>query len=177
MSFTVDDLLILQDKQQIDEFVKPELFFVNLNKWLNTSRENKQKLFAKYIDFIKIEKKDKEINKNRLNELNNKADNLQNKSLQITNIIDNLKSNNLNENNYSISNNEINEIKDYIKQTQDTTTNLKTTNDLTTILEHYENDLKNHSKEVKNLQQRNKNRDNRIDELEDKVSKLEETFE
>lgn len=49
------------------------------------------------------------------------------------------------------------EIKDYIKQTQDTTANLKTTNDLTTILEHYENNLKNHSKEVKNLQQKIKN--------------------
>jgi len=62
LSFTVDDLLILQDKQQIDEFVKPELFFINLNKWLNTSREKKQKLFAKYIDFIEIEKKGKKIN-------------------------------------------------------------------------------------------------------------------
>ena len=55
-------MLVLQDKQQIDEFVKPELFFINLNKWLNTPREKKQKLFAKYIDFIEIEKKDKEIN-------------------------------------------------------------------------------------------------------------------
>lgn len=62
LSFTVDDLLILQDKQQIDEFVKPELFFINLNKWLNTPREKKQKLFAKYIDFIEIEKKDNKIN-------------------------------------------------------------------------------------------------------------------
>ena len=62
LSFTVDDLLILQDKQQIDEFVKPELFFINLNKWLNTPRDKKQKLFAKYIDFIEIEKKNKEIN-------------------------------------------------------------------------------------------------------------------
>ncbi len=60
----------------------------------------------------------------------------------------------LNKNNYSITNDEIDEIKDYIKQTQDTTSNLKTTNDLTTILEHYEDDLKNYSKEVKNLQQK-----------------------
>lgn len=127
----------------------------------------------------------------RLNELNDKADNLQNKSLQITNIIDNLKPNMLNKNNYSIKNDEIDEIKYYIKQTQETTSNLKTTNELTTILEHYEENLKNHSKEVKNLQQRIKNRDNKIDELEykldfandtideleDKVSKLEEKLE
>ena len=61
LSFTVDDLLILQDIQQIDDFVKPELFFININKWLNTPREKKQKLFAKYIDFIELEKNDKEI--------------------------------------------------------------------------------------------------------------------
>lgn len=61
LSFTVDDLLILQDIQQIDDFVKPELFFININKWLNTPRDKKQKLFAKYIDFIELEKNDKEI--------------------------------------------------------------------------------------------------------------------
>ena len=61
LSFTVDDLLILQDIQQIDDFVKPELFFININKWLETPREKKQKLFAKYIDFIELEKNDKEI--------------------------------------------------------------------------------------------------------------------
>ena len=61
LSFTVDDLLILQDIQQIDDFVKPELFFININKWLETPRDKKQKLFAKYIDFIELEKNDKEI--------------------------------------------------------------------------------------------------------------------
>ena len=61
LSFTVDDLLILQDKQQIDDFVKPKLLFININKWLETPRDKKQKLFAKYIDFIELEKNDKEI--------------------------------------------------------------------------------------------------------------------
>ena len=61
LSFTVDDLLILQDKQQIHDFVKPELLFININKWLETPRDKKQKLFAKYIDFIELEKNDKEI--------------------------------------------------------------------------------------------------------------------
>ena len=62
LSFTVDDLLIIQDKQQIDELVKPELFFINLNKWINSPREHKQRLFAKYIDYIEIEKIDNKIN-------------------------------------------------------------------------------------------------------------------
>lgn len=49
------------DNKQIDDFVKPELFFININKWLETPRDKKQKLFAKYIDFIELEKNDKEI--------------------------------------------------------------------------------------------------------------------
>jgi len=136
-------------------------------------------------------KKEQENNKQRLNELNYKANNLQNKSNQITEIIDYLKPNKLNKDNYTISKNDIEEIKNYIEQTYDTTTNLKNTNDLTTILEKYEEDLKNHSNEVKNLQRKIKTRNDRIedlryaleaandtiDELEDKVSKLEETLD
>lgn len=111
-------------------------------------------------------KKEQEKNKKRLNELNDKADILQNKSNQITEIIDNLKPSKLNKNNFTISNKEVEEIKDYIKQATDTTSNLKSTNDLTTILEHYEEDLKNHSNEVKNLQKKIKIRDDKIESLQ-----------
>ena len=61
LNFSVDDLLIIQDKQQIDELMNPYLFFININKWLETPRDKKQKLFAKYIDFITIDKEDKEL--------------------------------------------------------------------------------------------------------------------
>lgn len=189
--FTTDSLKNIQDKMReycISTFNK--VYDLNYSLKIKEEGRNQDINVKNMINYREL-KKEQEKNKKRLNELNDKADDLQNKSLQITNIIDNLKPNKLNKNNYSITNDEINEIKDYIKQTQDTTSNLKTTNDLTTILEHYEDDLKNHSKEVKNLQQRIKNRDNKIneleykldfandtiDELEDKVSKLEEMLE
>ena len=189
--FTKESLRKLQDKMReycISTFNK--VYDLNYSLKIKEEGRNQDINVKNMINYREL-KKEQEKNKKRLNELNDKADDLQNKSLQITNIIDNLKPNKLNKNNYSITNDEINEIKDYIKQTQDTTSNLKTTNDLTTILEHYEDDLKNHSKEVKNLQQRIKNRDNKIneleykldfandtiDELEDKVSKLEEMLE
>ena len=189
--FTTDSLRNIQDKMReycISTFNK--VYDLNYSLKIKEEGRNQDINVKNMINYREL-KKEQEKNKKRLNELNDKADDLQNKSLQITNIIDNLKPNKLNKNNYSITNDEINEIKDYIKQTQDTTSNLKTTNDLTTILEHQEDDLKNHSKEVKNLQQRIKNRDNKIneleyklyfandtiDELEDKVSKLEEMLE
>ena len=189
--FTAESLRNIQDKMR-------EYCITSFNKAYNSNYTLKLKEEGRNVD-INVKnmtnyrqlKKEQEKNKKRLNELNNKADNLQNKSNEITNIIDNLKLNKLHKDNYTISKNEIEEIKDYIEQSNDATTNLKTTNDLTTILERYEEDLKNHSNEIKNLQKKIKVRDDRIenlrydlenandiiDELEDKVFKLEETLE
>ena len=188
--FTTDSLRNIQDKMReccINSFNK----HYNLNYTLKNKEEGRnQDINVKNMINYRELKKEKEKNKKRLDELNDKANNLQNRSNQITEIIDNLKQNKLNKNNYSISNEDIIEIKDYIKLTNETTANLKSTNDLTTILEKYEEDLKNHSSEVKNLQQKINNRDKKIedlkeelyyandkvDELEDKVSILQDTL-
>ena len=58
LSFTVDDLLILQDKHNIDTFVKPENFFANIYGWLNKSREEKQRIISTYIDNLVVERKE-----------------------------------------------------------------------------------------------------------------------
>ena len=184
--FTTDSLRNIQDKMReycINSFNR----IYNLNYTLKSKEEGRnQDINVKNMTIYIFLKKEQEKNKKRLDELNNKADNLQNKSIQINEIIDNLKPNKLNKNTYSISNSEIEEIKNYIEQTTETTSNLKSTNDLTTILEHYESDLKNHTNEVKNLQKKIKTRDDKIeylqyeldnakdtiDKLEDKVSEL-----
>lgn len=184
--FTTDSLRNIQDKMReycINSFNR----IYNLNYTIKIKEEGRnQDINVKNMTNYRELKKEQEKNKKRLDELNNKADNLQNNSIQINEIIDNLKPNKLNKNNYSISSEEVNQIKDYIEQTKDTTSNLKSTNDLTTILEKYESDLKNHTNEVKNLQKKIKNRDDKIedlqyeldnandtiDELEDKVSEL-----
>jgi site-specific DNA recombinase len=58
LSFTVDDLLILQDKHNIDTFVKSEKFFANIYGWLNKSREEKQRIISTYIDNLVVERKE-----------------------------------------------------------------------------------------------------------------------
>jgi predicted nucleic acid-binding Zn-ribbon protein len=188
--FTKESLHKIQDTMReycINSFNK----IYELNYTLKEKEEGRnQDINVKNMQNYRQLKKDNERNKKRLKELNAKADNLQNKSNQITNIIDNLKPSKLNKNNFTISNEDIKEIKNYIEQTTDTTTNLKNTNDLTTILEKYEEDLKNHSNEVKSLQRKIKTRDDKIedlsykltnandeiDELEDKVSRLQEAL-
>ncbi len=135
-------------------------------------------------------KREQEKYKKQLIGLNNKADELQNKSNEINDIIDNLKPTIMNKNNYSISSDEVNKIKKYIEQTNDTTSNLRDSNDINIVLKKYEDDLREHSNEVRNLKKKIKTRDDRIEELEynldnandtiyeleNKVSKLEETL-
>ena len=58
LNFTIDDLLILQDKQNMDIFIKPEIFFSNIYGWLNLLKEEKQRIIATYIDNLVVEKKD-----------------------------------------------------------------------------------------------------------------------
>ena len=96
----------------------------------------------------------------------------------------------MNKNNLTISSEEVNKIKKYIEQTNDTTSNLRDANDINIVLKKYEDDLREHSNEVRNLKKKIKTRDDRIEELEydlneandtiyeleDKVSKLEETL-
>lgn len=93
----------------------------------------------------------------------------------------------MNKNNYFISSENIDKVKKYIEQTNDTTSNLREANDINIVLKKYEDDLREHSNEVRNLKKKIKTRDDRIeeleidlndanvtiDELEDKVSELE----
>ena len=93
----------------------------------------------------------------------------------------------MNKNNYPISNEDVDKIKKYIEQTNNTTSNLRDANDINIVLKKYIDDLREHSNEVRNLKKKIKTRDDRIeeleydlndanetiDELEDKVSELE----
>ena len=53
LNFTLNDLLIIQDIQEIEFYTNPDV----LNNWSNKSKEDKQKIIGKYIDNITIEKK------------------------------------------------------------------------------------------------------------------------
>ena len=75
-------------------------------------------------------------------ELDSKTDELQNKSNEINDIIDNLKLTIMNKNNFTISSVDVDKIKKYIEQTNDTTSNLRDANDINIVLKRYEEDLR-----------------------------------
>ena len=62
LNFTANDLLILQDKQQIDRITRPDLYLQKYALWDNVLKEKRQKLISKYFDYISIEKVNKRIN-------------------------------------------------------------------------------------------------------------------
>lgn len=186
--FTKISLVNIQDKMReycISSFNRT----YNLNYSLKYKEEgrNIDINVASMRDYNKF-RKEQEKHKKQLKELNDKANQLHTKSNEINDIINNLKPTIMNKNNYTISNNDINKIKKYIEQTNDTTSNLKDSNDINVILDKYEQDLKNHSNEVKELKKKITTREDRIsdlenrldfandtiDMLEDKVSSLEE---
>lgn len=111
-----------------------------------------------------IKLKTKKLHFEQLKELNSKTDNLQNKSNEINSIIDNQKTTIMNKNNYYISIEDVNKIKKYIKQTNDTTSNLREANDINIVLKKYKDDLREHSNEVRNLKKKIKTCDDRIED-------------
>ena len=188
--FNKISLVNIQDKMReycINSFNRT----YNLNYTLKLKEEGRNiDINVANMNEYKKFKREQEKYKKQLKELNNKTDELQNKSNEINDIIDSLKPTIMNKNNFTISSDDVDKIKKYIEQTNDTTSNLRNANDINIILKKYEDDLREHSNEVRNLKKKIKTRDDRIeeleydldnandtiDELEDKVSTLQETL-
>ena len=175
--FTRISLVNIQDKMRkycISSFNRT----YNLNYSLKDKEEgrNIDINVASMRDYNKF-RKEQEKHKKQLKELNDKANQLHTKSNEINDIINNLKPTIMNKNNYTILNNDINKIKKYIEQTNDTTSNLKESNAINVILDKYEQDLKNHSNEVKKLKKKVTTREDRISDLENRLDFANDTID
>ena len=175
--FTKISLVNIQDKMReycISSFNR----IYNLNYSLKDKEEgrNIDINISNMRDYNKF-RKEQEKHKRQLKELNDKADQLQNKSNEINDIINNLKPTIMNKNNFTISNYDIDKIKKYIEQTNDTTSNLKNSNDINVILDKYEEDLKNHFNEVKELKKKITTREGRISDLENRLDFANDTID
>lgn len=175
--FTKVSLVNIQDKMR-------EYCINSFNKIYESDYVLKEKEEGRNVDInvanmneYKKFKREQEKYKRQLKELNNKADELKNKSSEINELIDNLKPTLMNKSNYIISNDEVDKIKKYIEQTTSTTSNLKDSNDITVMLNKYEDDLKQNSNEIRELKRKVKTRDERIDDLENKLEFAEDTID
>lgn len=58
LSFTLDDLLIFQDKQRVDLLTNPSDYLNLLTNWLLLSKEKEKDIISHYVDYIEIDKID-----------------------------------------------------------------------------------------------------------------------
>lgn len=67
LNFTVDDLLLIRDKKEIDCYLHPENFIKTFHNWNSLSKEEKQKIISTYIDDIEIIKDKIDVSINSIN--------------------------------------------------------------------------------------------------------------
>lgn len=58
MSFTIDDLLILQDEQEVDSFVNPENYLKNFDKWDKLEKSEQQRIIGNILIILLLKKDD-----------------------------------------------------------------------------------------------------------------------
>ena len=186
--FTKESLSTIQDKMRdhcIMSFNKT--YNVDYTLKIKEQGRNEDINVADMKNYTNV-KKEKKKYKEQLNKLNEKTNTLSNNTNKINNMIDSLKVSKLNKDNYIISKDKIDEIKDYLELTTSTTKTLRDSNKVDSILNKFENDLKQHKNEVELLEKKVYSRDTeitrlknqlvskneKIDELEEKVDKLQE---
>ena len=114
-------------------------------------------------------KKQYEKNKKLLEQANEKTDLVNKSGKEVKSIISNLKPNVVNKRNYTISQEQVKVINNYISNVEDTTKSMKKVNDLDVIIKEYEKDLNNHSKEINNLNNTIIQKDIEIKDLKDNI--------
>ena len=61
-SFTTNDLLVIEDKDRIDNLVHPEVMLENILNLVNAPREQMKKIISTYIDNIEVTKEGNKTN-------------------------------------------------------------------------------------------------------------------
>lgn len=167
--FTKESLTKLQDKMRnccIKSFNK--VYKENYKLKEKQNGRNQDIKVADMQNYNKV-KKQYEKNKKLLEQANEKTDLVNKNGKEVKSIISNLKPNVVNKKNYTISQEQVKSINNYILNVEDTTKSMKKISDLDVIIKEYEKDLNNHSKEINNLNTTIIQKDVEIKELKDNI--------
>ena len=167
--FTKESLKTLQDKMRAYCIEKFNEVFVQ-----NATLKKKQKGRNKDIHVNEMEgyrelKREQEKNAKKLKEANNKSDKLNYKTEEINNILDNLKPSTFNKNNKQISNEDVEKIKNYAKEVEDTTRSIKGVNNLNVIIDNIEKNYKDLVNDRDRLYYSNNEKDTTIANLKEEI--------
>lgn len=160
--------------------------FYEANCWTQdqSKKAEIQDINVKDMSGYKELKKQLEKNEQRLAKANKQTEKLDNSSKNINEILDNLKPTVMNKNNMVISSEDVQEIKDFVKEVSNTNKTVRSVNDLNVTIEKVEKNYKDLEDERDKLYYSNKEKDETIADLKEelefkteKISKLESVLD
>jgi len=167
--FTKESLTVIQDKMR-NACIKSYNKFYGVDSRLKTKQKGRNKdIHVKEMDGYRELKKEQEKNAKKLKEANNKSDKLNYKTEEINNILDNLKTSTFNKNNKQISNEDVEKIKNYAKEVEDTTRSIRGVNNLNVIIDNIEQNYKDLVNDRDRLYYSNNEKDTTIANLKEEI--------
>ena len=168
--FTKEFLTKIQDKMR-NACIKSYNKFYDVDSRLKTKQKGRnQDINVKEMDNYREMKKKLEKQKSKLENANKQTKKLDNTSKDIYKILDNLKSPLLDKNNKLISNENIDNIKNYIENVTNVTQTVRSVNDLNVAIKDFEFYTLEVGQENRSLQYQLEQKDEKIVKLEDKLS-------
>ena len=168
--FTKTLLSEIQDKMR-NACIKSYNKFYDVDSRLKTKQKGRnQDINVNEMGNYREMKKKLEKQKSKLENANKQTKKLDNTSKDIYQILDNLKSPLLDKNNKLISSENIEKIKDYIKEVTDVTQTVRSVNDLNVAIEDFEFYTLEVGQENRSLQYQIEHKDDEISKLKDKLS-------
>ena len=165
--FTKESLREIQDtiriycKESFNKIYETNIELLDKLEGRNEDIESKN--MSKQYDYLK---KQADKNRQRLEKVNHQIETTLSKSKEVKEIISNLKPTKITKNNFIINEEEINVVHNYIENVDKNVSDIKSVNDLTSLMEDFEENLKTHDMKVNNLQLKVEEQSKRIKNLE-----------
>ena len=167
--FTKESLKTLQDKMRAYCIEKFNEVYVQKATLKKKQKGRNKDIHVNEMEGYRELKKEQEKNAKKLKEANNRSDKLNDKTEEINNILDNLKPSTFNKNNKQISNEDVEKIKNYAKEVEDTTKSIKGVNNLNVIIDNIEQKYKDLVNDRDRLYYSNNEKDNTIANLKEEI--------
>ena len=167
--FTKESLKTLQDKMRAYCIEKFNEVYVQKATLKKKQKGRNKDIYINEMDGYRELKREQEKNAKKLKEANNRSDKLNDKTEEINNILDNLKPSTFNKNNKQISNEDVEKIKNYTKEVENTTKSIKGVNNLNVIIDNIEQKYKDLVNDRDRLYYSNNEKDTIIANLKEEI--------
>ena len=168
--FTKSSLTKIQDKMRV-ACIKSYNKIYDINAQLKEKQKGRNyDINTKNMDSYKKFSDNYDKHNQRLKLANDKTNKVYTSSNEVKEILDKLKPTTFNKNNSVISNSDIEKVKEYIEEVQDTTKTISTVNELNIVINEFKQSYNEIDKENSSLKYQLEQKDEKIDKLKVELS-------